>query len=67
MMTYTVYFKDGANRGSFAVDAITETAGGDWTSSTNDVAIIESVEDSEYMDDILDNDERVESYKKSEQ
>lgn len=67
MMTYVIYFKNGANRGSFAVDAITSTAGGDWTSSTNDVAVIENVENTDYMDEILNHDENVEDYKKTEQ
>lgn len=67
MMKYTIFFKDGSNRGSFAVDAIATTGGGDWTSSTRDVAVIENVPDEQYMDGILDADENVESYKKTEQ
>ena len=64
MTTYKINFSDRSNRDSFAVDTIAATAGGDWTSSQDDFAIIENVKDEEYMEEILDNDDKVESWRK---
>jgi hypothetical protein len=65
-MTYQIYFEQNANRGSFAIDALAETAGGVWTSSTNDFGKLEEVPDEniEYLDSILDNDSDVLDYHK---
>lgn len=54
------------NRGSFAIDAIATTIGGDWDSrsSTDTFGIITNVDEDnrEYAEEILDNDDNVESY-----
>jgi hypothetical protein len=64
MKSYSVYFHGSANQGSRAIDAIAITAHGDWTSSTDNFAIV-TVEDenAEYLEELLDQDERVESYR----
>lgn len=64
MKSYKVYFNSSANQGSFAADAIAQTVDGDWTSSTDDFAIITvGDENAEYLEEILSSDERVESYR----
>jgi hypothetical protein len=65
-MNYKVYFEKNANRGSFAINALAETADGVWTSSTNDFGMLEGVPDEniEYLDSILDNDSDVLDYHK---
>lgn len=64
MKSYSVYFNDSENQGSFAADAIAATVQGDWTSSTDNFAIITVAdENAEYLEEILDQDERVESYR----
>ena len=61
--TFKVYFNDSENRGSFAIDAIATTVQGDWTSSTDDFAILTvDTEYAEYAKEILSTDQRVESY-----
>lgn len=64
MKSYVIYFNDNANQGSFAIDAIAETVGGNWTDGTDNVGIIEVSDDAaDYLKEVLDSDERVESYK----
>ena len=64
MKSYKVYFHSGANQGSFAADAISQTVGGEWTGSTDDFAIITvGDENAEYLEEILSSDERIESYR----
>lgn len=64
MKSYNVYFHGSANQGSFAIDAIATTVQGDWTSSTDNFAIITVAdENAEYLEEILDQDERIESYR----
>jgi hypothetical protein len=64
MKSYSVYFHDRANQGSFAIDAIAATVQGDWTSSTDNSAIITVTDDNaEYLKELLDQDEKVESYR----
>lgn len=64
MKSYKVYFHNGANRGSFAADAIAEMVQGSWYASTDDFAIITiDDENAEYLEEILSSDERVETYR----
>ena len=66
MLKIKVRFIGNANQGSFAIDAIATTLGGNWTSrsSTDSSGILTDVDPGtrEWVEEILGNDERVESY-----
>lgn len=61
--TYKITFQPGANRGSFAIDAIADTIGGDWSGSTDDMGFVTfPAEHAEVMDELLDADDQVIGY-----
>lgn len=64
MLTIKISFND--NTGSFALDAIAQTVGGDWDScsSTNSSGIVTNVDEGnrEFVEEILEADDNVESY-----
>lgn len=63
--TFKIYFKAGANQGSFAIDAIATTVQGDWTNSTDNFALL-TVDSANagYTESVLVTDPRVESFRK---
>ena len=69
MLTAKISFKDGANQGSFAINAIAETLGGDWSekSSTDDFGIVTNIDESEFVKELLDSDPEIESYELTNQ
>ena len=66
MLKITIRFNGNANQGSFAIDAIATTLGGNWSekSSADSSGILTDVDPGtrEWVEEILGNDERVESY-----
>lgn len=62
-ITYKVTFHEGANRGSFAVDAIASAVNGEWHDATDDVAFIEVAEFlATSLEGVLEADVRVAAY-----
>ena len=66
MLKIKIRFNGNANQGSFAIDSIATTLGGNWSgkSSTDSFGILTDVDPGtrEWVEEILGNDERVESY-----
>ena len=66
MLKIKIRFNGNANQGSFAIDSIATTLGGNWSgkSSTDSSGILTDVDPGtrEWVEEILGNDERVESY-----
>ena len=66
MLKIKIRFNGNANQGSFAIDSIATTLGGNWSeeSSTGSSGILTDVDPGtrEWVEEILGNDERVESY-----
>ncbi len=71
MLKIKVNFTESSNQGSFAINAIAEALGGDWSekSSTDSSGIVTNVgsENREFAESMLNNDENVESYTISEE
>ena len=61
MLKIKIRFNGNANQGSFAIDAIATTLGGNWSEKSS---ILTDVDPGtrEWVEEILGNDERVESY-----
>ena len=65
MLKIKIRFNGNANRGSFAIDSIATTLGGNWSekSSTDSFGILTDVDSGiREVEETLGNDERVESY-----
>ena len=65
MLKITIRFNGNANQGSFAIDSIATTLGGNWSekSSTDSFGILTDVDSGiREVEETLGNDERVESY-----
>ena len=66
MLKITIRFNGNANQGSFAIDSIATTLGGNWSekSSTDSFGILTDVDSGirEWVEETLENDEEVESY-----
>ena len=65
MLKITIRFNGNANQGSFAIDAFATTLDGNWSekSSTDSFGILTDVDSGiREVEEILGNDERVESY-----
>ena len=65
-MNIKINFVNDANRGSFAIDALAQTLGGNWSekSSTNNGGIITDVDadNQDWTEKVLKSDVRVDSY-----
>lgn len=65
-MKIKISFVDNGNQGSFALDAIAETLGGNWSgkSSGSGFGIVTDVDPAnrQWAEDVLNGDEGVESY-----
>ena len=65
-MNIKINFVNDANRGSFAIDALAQTLGGNWSekSSTNNGGIVTDVDadNQDWTEKVLKSDVRVDSY-----
>jgi len=61
--TYRIIFTDGANQGSFAIDAIADTVNGTWRDSSDEIGFVTvSVENATALETLLNEDDRVVEY-----